>query len=381
MIDIITIEDLRRIADTTGEWCTSIFLPTHRAGPEAQQDPIRLKNLLTRAEDEIVALGLRSTEAKRALAPAEALLDEPGFWADQESGLAIYLLDGSLTTFRLVDPVDELVVVADRFHLKPLLSARTGATYHVLALSQHRTRLLRGNAVQLAEIGLGEAPTSIGEALQWDDRERQVQSHGADRVGQGRVTATFHGHGGAKDTSKDDLARYLRTIDEAIGQLVTDRNSPLVLAGVDEVVAAYRQTSERRRIVGPSVAGNVDRLGPDELHRRAWPLVEPVFDEDRLAAIDRFVDRAAPTGSSASDVVTRARAGQVETLFVPTDAHLWGTLGPDGTTVVEHETKQAGDRDLYDLAAIETLTHDGAVFAMARDAIPGDGPLAALFRF
>ena len=29
--------------------CVSIFLPTHRAGAETQQDPIRLKNLLGEA--------------------------------------------------------------------------------------------------------------------------------------------------------------------------------------------------------------------------------------------------------------------------------------------------------------------------------------------
>ena len=67
--------------------------------------------------------------------------------------------------------------------------------------------MLGYTAEELVEIGLGDIPRSMGEALRFDDRERQVHSHGADRVGRGRVSATFHGHGGTKDTEERQEAR------------------------------------------------------------------------------------------------------------------------------------------------------------------------------
>ncbi|MBA2486650.1 MAG: hypothetical protein H0V35_11235 [Nitrospira sp.] len=41
-----------------------IFLPTHRAGPEIQQDPIRLRNLLKQAESRLITEGSRSVNAR-----------------------------------------------------------------------------------------------------------------------------------------------------------------------------------------------------------------------------------------------------------------------------------------------------------------------------
>lgn len=41
-------QELKSVIAETHEPALSIFLPTHRAGREIQQDPIRLKNLLKR---------------------------------------------------------------------------------------------------------------------------------------------------------------------------------------------------------------------------------------------------------------------------------------------------------------------------------------------
>jgi len=51
-------------------------MPTHRAGTETRQDPIRLKNLLSRAREQLVDGGLRSTEADGILEPARLLLED-----------------------------------------------------------------------------------------------------------------------------------------------------------------------------------------------------------------------------------------------------------------------------------------------------------------
>ena len=55
---------LRDLMDKKPGLCVSIYAPTHRSGPEVQQGPIRLKNLLKRAEEQLVEGGLRAPEAR-----------------------------------------------------------------------------------------------------------------------------------------------------------------------------------------------------------------------------------------------------------------------------------------------------------------------------
>jgi hypothetical protein len=51
------------------QWCVSIYMPTHRTGVETQQDPIRLKNLLGKAEKELSDRGMGRRDVQKMLEP------------------------------------------------------------------------------------------------------------------------------------------------------------------------------------------------------------------------------------------------------------------------------------------------------------------------
>jgi hypothetical protein len=59
-MDVTRRTDLERLALQGAGPCVSLFLPTHRAGPEVQQAPIRLKNLLRQAIEALQAGGVRA---------------------------------------------------------------------------------------------------------------------------------------------------------------------------------------------------------------------------------------------------------------------------------------------------------------------------------
>ena len=89
-MDVLSRDELKTLIEASESPCVSLFLPTHRAGPEIQQDPIRLKNLLRQAEEGLAARGLRDREIRDLLAPAEQLLPERPFWQNQSDGLALF---------------------------------------------------------------------------------------------------------------------------------------------------------------------------------------------------------------------------------------------------------------------------------------------------
>jgi hypothetical protein len=144
----------------------SLYMPTHRKGVETQQDPIRLKNLLASAEERLRDEGLRRPEAKELVAPAEKLLADSLYWQHQSDGLALFVAEGSLRDYRLPFSFEELVVAADRYHLKPLLRLLSGdGRFYVLAISQDEVRLLQGTRYSVGEVDLDGVPQGLEELL------------------------------------------------------------------------------------------------------------------------------------------------------------------------------------------------------------------------
>ena len=63
------------------------------------------------------------------------------------------------------------------------------------------------------------------------------------------------------------------------------------------------------------------------------------------------------------------------------DGEQWGTFDAATNTLQIHEQAQPGDEDLLDLAATQTLLHDGAVYVLAQGEMPDAAPLATVFRY
>src|SRR5690554_7169259 len=171
-MDHVTKDDLTTLIDRQGKWCVSIYMPTVRAGTETQQNPIRFRNLLREAEERLVDLGMRAPEAQEMLKPLDDLQNDIHFWRHQSDGLAVFLCEGEVRSFRV--PVDfrERVVVNERLYIKPLLPLFSGdGRFYILAISQDQIRLLEGTRDSVAEVELTGVPESMAEALWPDDPE------------------------------------------------------------------------------------------------------------------------------------------------------------------------------------------------------------------
>ncbi len=382
VLDIISHGDIQELMAVESPSCVSFFLPTHASGPAVAEGSLRLKNLTTEATLELERLGLRSSEAAELLGPVEALIDDTGFWAHAESGLAVFVDSDGLRRFRLPSPVEDAVWVSERFWIAPLLaSVEPLAGFFVLALSENEVRLFRCGRFRVDELSLGEIPASSAEALRFDDRESQLQSHGGDRVGSGQVSATFHGQGVSSDFDNVDQTRFLQSVDRGLSQIVGDGSDPLVLAGVEEIVARFRSLSSHRNIADSSIRGNPDQLSPKNLHERALPLVTSHLTADQIRAHDSFGSPSTTTDASVVGTLAAAMSGRVDRLFIVNGGRVWGLVDPDTSQIEEHADRRPGDVDLLDAAARATLVNGGAVFAVDAADMPTDSSLAAVLRY
>jgi hypothetical protein len=387
-MDILTKEDLTELSIRTGEACVSIYMPTTPIGRESQQGPILLKNLIRRTEETLTAEGMGVAPAQKLLEPALSVLADDDFWQHQSDGLALFASPGMFRCYRLPQSFDELVVVSQRFHLKPLLPLFTGnGSFFVLALSQNAVRLLQCTRDTFRQVELQGIPTSMEDALEFDDPERQLQYHtSAGSPGAaGKRSAIFHGHGVGTDDEKINLSRYFRKVNQGLHELLRDQTAPLVLAGVEYLHPIYKEVNDYPHLIEQGIEGSPDRWGEEELHQLAWKIVEPLFAEAQQEATDRYRQLAgSKDGKGLNDlkkIIRAAMRGQVETLFVVEDLQQWGRFDPDANSIQLHDDPQPHDEDLLDLAAVHTTLNRGTVHVLKAEEMPDSSPIAAILRY
>ncbi|NKQ56034.1 hypothetical protein HFP15_24445 [Amycolatopsis sp. K13G38] len=363
-MDSFSRQDLDTLLGQPRSPSVSLYLTTHRAGPDTQQDPLELTNLIHRAQAELMRGGLRRPAAEQLLAPARDLGEDERFWRDRGEGLAVFLRDGWWRAYRLPVSFDELVVVADRFRVYPLLPLLSSdRSFFVLALSENEARLYRGTRSGLRIVPVPCLPHGVADALRYDQPLRRRNRHFGVRAGV-KVRTVVHGQGIGGEIQKERLGRYLHAVSGAIDPVLAGERRPLVLAGVDHVRAAYREITRYPHVLDAGIAGSPDRVPPAQLHARAWELAGPEAMRGRDAAAARYRE-AAGTGLASDDVsavVVAAEAGRVECLFLPV-----GSSGQDDGVV--------------ESAAIHTLRTGGNVYAVSAADVPGGGAVAAVFRY
>ena len=139
------IEDLRHLLSKRTEPCISLFLSLPRHGPDLAKAPIRFRALVRQAEG---LLGERydPRRVKELLAPLSGLAEATDVFTPGPEGLAVFRAQGLFETYRLWPAPPEGVVVADSFHVKPLLRCiQDRHRYLVLALGSRRASLWEGS--------------------------------------------------------------------------------------------------------------------------------------------------------------------------------------------------------------------------------------------
>lgn len=384
-------DEIKRVVTQTYQVpCVSMFLPIqHGAGADIWQDQQRLRNLLRAARQSTH----RFPQAQLAAMwkPIEDLVPRWDTWQQPAEGLAIFRSPEFFSCYWLPYSVREQESVGDHFYLKPLLPLLTEDTpFSILALSQNEVRLLQATRYSITERALPPSvPTSLEEALKESEADNEVEYHSSsagNTIGKGgRRPVVFHGQGVGHDDEKRRLLRYFQKIDRGLHEIFHDETAPLVLASAEFLWPIYRQANTYPHLLPEGIAGNPDRKQMTDrmLHRRAWPLVEPVALQAQREALARFEEEKGSSRSSdnVGEIVPAACQGRMKDLFVASDRELWGTYDQAVPALSIHESAEPGDEDLLDLAARQTLLHDGAVYTLTQEKMPGQRLLAATYRY
>lgn len=374
-------DDLRRLAAPQVFPCVSFYMPTHRA--DTRQDLIRLRNGLREADARLLAAGLRSPEAAALLTPGHAVLEDSFFWRHADEGLALFLAPGFVRSYALPRAFTERLVIGERFHLKPLWPLLSEAgPFYVLALSQKSVRLWHGTRYALEPVPVEQLPASLTEARLFEPLEHGARLRLAEAAGPGHGGNLAFGNM-PEEPFKEELTQFCQRVDAGVREVLHAAPAPLVLAGVDYVLDIYRGVCQYAQLAPGAVAGNPERLDADELRRRAWEVVAPLYRRETAEAAARFraLRRSARAASALRPILDAAAAGRVEVLFVAQGQVQWGRFDEATGAVHEHAAQEPDDEDLLDRAALQVHLTGGRVYAVPPEVMPEPAPLAAVLRY
>lgn len=361
--------------------CVSIYMPTHKSPPDNAQDPIRFRNLVKEAERSLRE-NYASQNISALLKPFAELAEDRIIWSHMGEGLAVFGRPEWFRVYRLQRPVTELSIVAESFHVKPLIRiVQSADSYQILGLSLNEFKVYEGNRDGVEALPPVEGVSyTAAELLHEDDGEldRTARVYGPSRA------FTQHGTDLKQDMDKRDAERFFRAVDEAVMQHYSRTSGlPLILAALPEHHHLFRSVSRNPQLMSEAIDIHPDDLSLDALRERAWNLILPRYLEQLGAHLDAFGKaRANGQGTDVlTEIASAAFAGRIATLLLEADRLVPGCIDASSGNITDCIPGQPGTDDLLDDFGEYVLKNGGEVIIVPAERMPTQTGAAAIYRF
>lgn len=401
----LSLEAVRALLAPQTAPCLSLYLPTHRNVPDNTVDRPSFGHLVGGFEMALSVSRPRH-EIERLLRPFHVLADDARFWQHTRDGLAVLASDGLARVFLLQRPVKPLAVVTGRFHLMPLVRlAAALERCHVLAATSREARLYEGtlwrdaagaaldriDPVELVPTP-GAAPTARlarGDVIDEETFEPHRVERGLGPVGLAGTTAVHGGAGSKHDDVDADTEIFLRHVDAVVWEQVSRPTGlPLILVAGPRVAATFRGLSKNALLLEGHVSKDPHLLTRDELAAAASPVLAAAVAERIASEVRAFTlarDRELAAGDLA-DIGRAAVAGRVATLLIESDRFEAGRFDrATGAVEYDGEPPTGGGahtkEDVFGAVAETVLAHGGTIIPLARNDMPTESGVAAIYRY
>lgn len=364
------------------EPCVSLYQTTHRYGPENKKDKIVFKHMVQQIQESLEQK-YEDSVVKLIMNPFFSLKDDVDFWMHTLDGMAILASQNECIIYLLNSPVENFTIVADWFHIKPLIQYfQTSNTYSLLGLGSTSISLFEGNRYGVREIELGEEITKEIEEINGEEHADGFLTHG--RYGGTDGVAMFHGHGGRKDAIGKDLERFFRYVDRTVLEKFSkSMKVPLILVSLEEHQGEFRKISNNPYLIPDGIEMSYESLDLEQITRKAWDIMEPLFLNKTQVLVERYNNaKANALGSDLLHDVARAVfEGRVETILVEEDRIIPGRYDAKTGKLEFGDIDDPEIGDIIDKIVTAVMKNNGEVVVLPKERMPAETGLAAIFRF
>ncbi len=376
---MVTEKTIKQLLDRNGDTKITITMPTYKVGAERQQNPIRFKNLLSKVDDELTALGFKENDRKKILKPANEILEQSLFWSGMEHGMTVYLTRDYFEVFRLPYELEEMVYIQDHFLVTPLLPMiSSSGSFNILAVSLKNTRLLRCTRTSVTDITPKEVPGDIND---WMDEkpEQQLQFHTGNNEGE---KAVFFGHGNAGEDHKEIVEEYLRDVEKALRPTLKNQADPLLLAGVERNLGLFRKIVNHNRLMEQEIDRNPDDLSDTQLRDQGWSIVREYFLSNLYQSLEEYEkSNSELISTDPSEIIPSTITGKTGAIFIAKNAIRWGKYDDKNHKVLYQNQRDGDAVELMNWLSMKGLETGSSVYVLPKEEMPVQSEVAALFRY
>ena len=360
----------------------SLYQPTHRHRPENKQDLIRFNNLIQKIENSLEER-YENKDIKGIMKPFKEIAEDKEFWNNTADGLAILSNGEKCIVYKLQRTVEELALVSDRFHIKPLIRHfQSDDRYHLLGLDRKEFKLYEGNRYGFEEIELDpDIPRTIEDVL-GDEYSEAYLNPGS--YGGAGGTPMYHGHGGRKDEIDKDTEKFFRYIDKfVLDNYSNPMQIPLILVALDEHHGIFRNITSNQYLMEKGVKQDFTALDMKQMRENAWQVMEPFYLEKTEKLIERYnVQRSKSLASDDLAEISRAALeNRVDLILLEADRSIAGKINSE-TGQLKREDKEGSEFDnVLDELAKMIFENKGNVIILPKERMPSTTGAAAIYRY
>lgn len=265
-----------------------------------------------------------------------------------DRGIIVFYSKEQQGYIRVQTDISDLIVVADSFHIKPLLRIRNNERgFFVIAMSAKQIN------VSVETNGHLYRMDTIANSTQMDDPNTNK----------------------SKPDAKDFIAHAASELNKTLALY----KLPIILAGVKDHIGHMKKYLNHSMILEDGIIGNVERMKTEELREKCFELLGPYYRQKEAEAIEEL-NLAVKKNHAITyieDIAVSAVYGKVRKLFVVENKQLWGKLNKTtGEVFISPKQTNAHDDDILDDICQIVLSKGGEVVVL-KDATDVKGFVAA----
>ena len=358
------LDSLKNLAQVH-DLCLSIYQPLRDASCRLANPGTHLLAAANSADQLLTERGYDQESRKAFLRPVHKLARTD--WSGRDGSVVIFRSPGFMTWDICPDSLDSSVRLSDSFFVLPLLKrAGLRSGFWLLTLSLKKVALYRGGQTQLTEV---ELPHGLAGNLRdfeaFDVPDRDLEARSSAGPSMGSAHAVRFGTTSMREHSYHYLHDFFRKLDREVKPVIAATGEPLILAGVDRELAAYRDVNTCSTLLKTEIHGSPDGLTNAILLRRALHILE-TGNRTADSRAGRQIAEATDRGLLARDfsvLQEAARDGRIERLFVSTDS----------------DKADAVTMDLLNDVVLATIRNSGSVMITGSPEV--GGAMAAQLRY
>lgn len=324
----MTVDDLQLLNEKHGTPMISIYLGVEQGLFDTKPLEERWREAISKAEFLLLKDYPRSFADHYLQNLKNIKLNEVLEKGDR--GIIVFMAeDQEIFYLRAHSVVHDLTVVADSFHIKPLIKIKN---------------LERGFfLVSMTSRAINVFIDNDGHLLRLD---------------------SYRNDSGGEINQKRESKDFFLHAAQELNKLFTSYQVPIILAGVRDHLGHMKRLLPQSMLMNDSIIGNVEKMKTTELRERVIEILQPFYQKQELKS-QTDIDAAVSKDLALfylEDIARSAVYGKIRKLFVVEDKYVWGSINRStGEITITPKQINTHDDDILDDLCQLVLSKGGDV--------------------